>query len=548
MRIGTPLVILAWLFAASAVFAAPVEVIKACLMAPSLLTCVPWQDHSSSSTDLTSSSVPSSATSTASSSAPSSSATASASNSTTESSLVPESSSATSSLLSSTADSISPTSSASLTSSASSSAPSPSGNSSCGPIPNNTLANSDDAIPFQYIVSLKPNSDVQQHFPKVQAAMAKDLECHDPGAPTNTSLNTTNVIQIPQEEVIYWGLFSDRDVAFIQNTSEFQSISRDMKAVESRKRTIGQSWNLARLATPDKLQPGTNGQGTSDTSSDWNVNLKDNLGQDVFIYVIDTGVDGNHPLLRPRVEPGKALDGSAGNKEGDGHGTEVAGAAAATNFGVAAGATIIPIKIYNNPQMGDLSDLIDGIFAATSDFKSKTESNPNAAAVINISIETPDDPELQDEIAYALKLGMHVVIAAGNEGIDRSDTWITNRANQNVQAAINVGAITVGDELATFPTDRAPGSNFGACVDVYAGGYNILTSGPNQDTSTLASGTSLAAPQVAGIIAGVISLQGNMPPANMKAYILSMGATNKITGLSGTSNNLIAQFPPSFLG
>ncbi|KAJ7492920.1 peptidase S8/S53 domain-containing protein [Mycena galericulata] len=524
MRIGTPFVIIAWLFATSAVLAAPVE------------------DLSSSSTGLTSSSISSSS---ASLPAPSSSATESASNSTTESSLAPESSSASTPLSSSAESSTSPTNSASLTSSASSSAPSSSGNSSCGPVPNNTLANSDDAIPFQYIVSLKPSSDVQQHFSKVQAAMAKDLECHDPGAPTNTSLNTTNVIQIPQGEAIYWGVFSDRDVAFIQNTSEFQSISRDMKAVESRKRATGQSWNLARLATPNRLQP-SNGQ--SDTSTNWNVNLQDNLGRGVFIYVIDTGVDGNHPLLRPRVQTGKDLDGGAGNVEGDGHGTEVAGAAAATNFGVASGATIIPIKIYASAQLGDLTDLINGIAEATTDFGLKKALNANAAAVINISVDAPNDPSLQSEISYALRMGMHVVIAAGNEARDRSDDWITMRSNANVQAAINVGAITIGDNLATFPTTWAPGSNFGACVDVYAGGYNVLTSGPNQDTSKLAFGTSVAAPQVAGIIAGVISLHGNMAPADMKAYILSIGATNKITGLSGSSNNLIAQFPSSFMG
>ncbi|KAJ7492922.1 peptidase S8/S53 domain-containing protein [Mycena galericulata] len=529
MRIGTPLVILAWLFATSAVVAAPVE------------------DPSSSSTGLTALSI-SSSSSAASSSASSSAATESAANSTTESSLAQESSSATSPLSLSAESSAVPTSSASLTSSALSSAPSPSGNSSCGPVPNNTLANSDDAIPFQYIVSLKPSSDVQQHFSKVQAAMAKDLECHDPGAPTNTSLNTTNVIQIPQGAAIYVGVFSDRDVAFIQNTSEFQSISRDMKAVESRKRATGQSWNLARLATPTKLQPGSAGQGSSSTSSDWNVNLQNNVGHNVYIYVIDTGVDGNHPLLTPRVQPGKALEGGAGNVEGDGHGTEVAGAAAATNFGVASGATIIPIKIYSSPQLGSLYDLVEGVDAATDDFNLKKAVNSNAAAVINISIDAPNDPGLQTAIAYALQLGMHVVIAAGNDGRDRSNDWITMRTNQNVQAAINVGATDIDDKLAVFPNPATPGSNFGACVDVYAGGYDILTSGPNQDTSKLVWGTSFAAPQVAGIIAGVISQQGNLTPAKMKEYILALGATNKITGLSGSSNNLLAQLPSSLKG
>ncbi|KAJ7491760.1 peptidase S8/S53 domain-containing protein [Mycena galericulata] len=451
MRTGGLLVISAWLFATSTVLAAPVEVINRCLMAPSLLACVPGQYPSSSSTDLTSMSVSSSATSTA------------------------------------------------------------------------------------------------------------------------------------------------------VNTSEFQSISRDLKAVESRKRAIGQSWNLARLATANTLQPGSKGQGASDMSSDWTVNLKDDLGQGVYIYVIDTGVDGNHPLLRPRVATGKDLKVGTGDVEGDGHGTGVAGAAAATNFGVASGAVIIPIKLYPTAEMGDLSDLINGIAISTSDFELKKALNPDAAAVINISVDTPNDPSLQTEIAYAsflsmaLKLGMHVVIAAastqpftGNEARDRSNDWITMRSNQNVQAAINVGAINICDNLATFPTTWAPGShfdenvqvainigaintgvdnfatfpttwapgsNFGEgrqylslCMDIYAEGYNILTSGPNQDMSQLAFGTSMAAPQVAGIIAGVISLHGNMAPADMKTYILSIGATNKITGLSGSSNNFVAQFPSSFLG
>ncbi|KAJ7473814.1 peptidase S8/S53 domain-containing protein [Mycena galericulata] len=513
MRIGTPLVILAWLFATSAVLAAPVE----------------------TST--------SSATSAASLSAPSSSATESASNSTTESSLAPESSSS------------SAASSASPTSSVSTSAPSPSESSSCGPVPNNTLPNSDDAIPDQYIVSLKPSSDVQQHFSKVQAAMAKNLGCHDPGAPTNTSLNTTDIIQIPQGEAIYRGLFSDRDVAFIQNTSEFQSISRDMKAVESRKRATGISWyvrgnvmtrrNLARLAGPNKLRPGRRGQGTNDSTSDWDVNLQDGIGNGVYIYVLDTGVDGNHPLLTPRVMTGGANDGGPGNIEGDGHGTEVAGAAAAAWFGVASGATIIPIKLYESAQFGDLYDLIDGLDAAISDYQLKLAADPNVAAIINISVDAPNDPGLQGSIAYALQLGMHVVIAAGNEGRDRSNDWVTRRSNQNVQAAINVGAIDINDRLATF--QGGAGSNYGACVDVYAGGFSVLTAGPHQQQLWLAYGTSVAAPQVAGIIAGVISLHGNLPPAQMKAYILSLGTTNKITGLSGSSNNLIAQFPATFL-
>ncbi|KAJ7265063.1 hypothetical protein C8J57DRAFT_1511625 [Mycena rebaudengoi] len=189
----------------------------------------------------------------------------------------------------------------------------------CGPVPTNTIPNFPDALPNQYIVSLKPNANVTQHLANVQAALAADKLCEDPGAPASALDLKQVLVQDTVIGIIYRGNFPDRDVAFIQTTSEFQSITRDRVAVESRKRAVGTTWNLARLAQADKLQPGQPGQGTSDTASDWSVGLKDGLGQD--IYVVDTGVDGNHPLLTPRVEIGIAVaDREPGNLEGDGHG------------------------------------------------------------------------------------------------------------------------------------------------------------------------------------------------------------------------------------
>ncbi|KAJ7716389.1 peptidase S8/S53 domain-containing protein [Mycena maculata] len=326
-------------------------------------------------------------------------------------------------------------------------------------------------------------------------------------------------------------------------TGESHNITKDANVIVS---SIGKSWNLARLAQPDKLRPGQAGQGTSDTTQNWSVNLKDNLGQGVFIYVIDTGVDGNHPLLTPRVQRGADLEGGAGNVEGDGHGTEVAGAAAAKDFGTAMGATIVPIKIYSSPQLGTLADLVNGVWEAVDDFGVKLALDKNAAAVINISIDSPNDSGLRAAIAAALKKKMHVVIAAGNDKKDRCNgDWITTKQNTDVQDAINVGATDIADNIAVFPSVDRPGSNFGACVDIYAGGYNIWTSGPNKSTQ-LTFGTSLAAPQVAGIIAGIIKAEGNTDPTAMKAKVINLATLGKIQGLAAGSNNRIAQFPASF--
>ncbi|KAJ7656028.1 peptidase S8/S53 domain-containing protein [Mycena polygramma] len=317
------------------------------------------------------------------------------------------------------------------------------------------------------------------------------------------------------------------------------------------RRAVGRTWNLARLAQPDKLEPGKNGQGTYG-SDDWSVGLKDGLGHNVYIYVVDTGVNDKHPLLSPRVERGMNVqDREPGAIEGDGHGTEVAGAAAATGLGVAPGATIVPIKLFISFQ-GQAPNQAMGIEEARLDFQKKKMLNPNlnAGAVINLSVAAASSvPDLKTEIAAALKANMHVVIAAGNQKQDRCNgDWVTSRTNPEVQDAINVGAIDINDHIAVYPTATDPGSNYGECVDIYAGGFNVLTAGKKNAVHGLASGTSVAAPQVAGIIAGIISTTEDgfkITPAAMKAMILKGAVKGKIQGLSASSNNLLAQFPES---
>lgn len=167
-------------------------------------------------------------------------------------------------------------------------------------VPTNTIANVSNAIPNQYIVSLKPNTNLTQHIASVQAAMTRDVLCNDPGAPVSSLDPKEGVVHDDADGPIYRGNFTDRDVDFIQKTPEFQSITRDVTVAESRKRAVGQSWyvhfnlvvkaayhllrrNLARLAQPDKFSPGQPGQGGSDTTQDWSVGLQDNLGQNVFV-------------------------------------------------------------------------------------------------------------------------------------------------------------------------------------------------------------------------------------------------------------------------
>lgn len=93
-------------------------------------------------------------------------------------------------------------------------------------MPTNTIPSVPNALPNQYIVSLQPNANLTQNLVSVQATLASDALCNDPGAPMSY-IDTQDAIQDDQYGSMYSGNFTDRDVAFIQNTPEFLSIMRD---------------------------------------------------------------------------------------------------------------------------------------------------------------------------------------------------------------------------------------------------------------------------------------------------------------------------------
>jgi hypothetical protein len=93
-------------------------------------------------------------------------------------------------------------------------------------VPTNTIPSVPNQIPNGYIVTLKPNTDLTQHLANVKAALANDALCHDPGAATS-AIDSQDAIKDDKNGAMYSGNFTDRDVAFIRTTPEFQNIMRD---------------------------------------------------------------------------------------------------------------------------------------------------------------------------------------------------------------------------------------------------------------------------------------------------------------------------------
>lgn len=240
-------------------------------------------------------------------------------------------------------------------------------------------------------------------------------------------------------------------------------------------------------------------------------------GAGVKIYVIDTGIEATHAQFGGRASNVFDVFGGTG-ADCNGHGTHVAGIAGAATFGVAKQAQLRGVKVLDCAGVGTISGIITGI-----DWVRINHQNP---AVANISITTPGSAALNTAATNLWNAGVFVSVAAGNN----------NAPACNYSPA---GAISVFTVAASRPDDsRLPGSNFGSCVDLYAPGYNITSTWIGGGTATL-SGTSTAAPHVAGVAALWKATFGNAPSATIGSWITTNATPGVITGNPAGTPNLL---------
>jgi subtilisin family serine protease len=208
----------------------------------------------------------------------------------------------------------------------------------------------------------------------------------------------------------------------------------------------------------------------------------------VRIAILDTGVDLDHPDLTSRIVPGRDfVNGDAVAQDDEGHGTMVAGiAAAATGNGIgiagaAWNASITPVKVLDATGAGNDFTIAEAIRWAAD----------NAAQVINLSLGGPwASITLEEAVAYARGKGALVVAAAGNDG------W-ARYSYPAVYADLAVGATDSGGDGAWF-------SNSGYWVDLSAPGIDVVstTLAPGAaEAYARGAGTSFSSPLVAGIAA-----------------------------------------------
>ncbi|TFK31791.1 serine protease [Crucibulum laeve] len=275
-------------------------------------------------------------------------------------------------------------------------------------------------------------------------------------------------------------------------------------------------WGISRLSSTTKL---TN-QDTSALTFTYTYDASAGAGVD--IYIVDTGVFTTHSQFGGRARWGATFGGYA-SADGNGHGTHCAGTAAGSQFGVAKAANIIAVKVLSDAGSGSVTDIVSGLnFVITS---ARSSGRPSIVSMsLGGSVSTP----LDNAVASLTSAGIHVAVAAGNSNADASTSSPARAPSANT-----VGASTIADARASF-------SNFGSVVDIFAPGQNVISSWIGSTTATNnISGTSMATPHIAGLIAYLIALQGNVTPAAMTTKLKSLSLKGVITGLpSGTLNDL----------
>jgi subtilisin family serine protease len=210
------------------------------------------------------------------------------------------------------------------------------------------------------------------------------------------------------------------------------------------------------------------------------------------VYVFDTGVDATHPDFGGRVTTGySVIPGYAANKDCHGHGTHVAGTVGGTTYGVAKEVTIVPIKVL----ACDGSGSVQGIINAIDDWVLPRHV-AGTKAIANFSLGgSSTSASLVAAINRLHAAGIPSVVAAGNSNKDACGF-----SPANASAAVTVGATDLEAQAVTGRELEAMYSNFGPCIDLFAPGTGIESARTGGGSQRM-SGTSMAAPHVAGAIA-----------------------------------------------
>lgn len=246
-------------------------------------------------------------------------------------------------------------------------------------------------------------------------------------------------------------------------------------------------------------------------------------GSGVQAYIIDSGIDINHPDFGGRAQAGVDYVND-GNLDCNGHGTHVAGTVGSNTYGVAKGVTLISARVF--PCSGGAS--YTTVIAAVDWVTGRKLASPATPMVANMSLGGGYYAPVNTAVTNSASAGVVYAISAGND----SGADACTKSPASTPIALTVASSTSSDARSSF-------SNIGTCVDIFAPGSSIRSTLPNNTTGVY-SGTSMAAPHVAGVAALVLDATPSATVAQVNAAIVDNATANVITSAgTGSPNRLL---------
>ena len=352
------------------------------------------------------------------------------------------------------------------------------------------------AIPGQYIVVL---NDEQPSIRANVRPMVAEIARQFGGRIAHVFEHTIRGFAVSMTATEAAALARDPRVRYIEQDSERFIVETQSSA----------TWGLDRIDQRDRP---LNGTYTFDTRAG-----------NVDVYVIDTGIRATHNEFGGRVSTNgfSAVSDGNGTNDCNGHGTHVAGTIGGATYGVAKGVTLHAVRVLSCSGSGSTSGVIAGIDWVT--------ANRVLPAVANMSLGGGASTALDDAVRRSVAAGVTYAVAAGNSNADACSS-----SPSRVSQALTVGSSTSADARSSF-------SNFGTCVDLFAPGSSITSAWITNDTATnTISGTSMASPHVAGVVALYLANNPGATAADVHAAVVNNASVNKLTSVgTGSPNRLL---------
>lgn len=382
------------------------------------------------------------------------------------------------------------------------------------PTPQNTKdVPAPPSVKNRYIVTLKPNADHRRHIQQVNELHARSMQARDSANKTVTyKKGVDKTYNVVGRFKGYAGEFDDQTINSIRAQPDVEAVEHD------------QIWELSALTTQLDATWGLSTVSHRRRQSLAYTYIYDtSAGSGTFAYVVDTGINTDHVEFEGRASNGyNAVGGEF--VDAIGHGTHVAGTIGSKTYGVAKKSNLIAVKVFAGSSTST-SIVLDGYQWAVNDIQARGRQNK---AAINLSLGGGYSAAFNAAVKSAFNAGVVTVVAAGNSNVNAS-----TQSPASAPEAITVGAID-----STW--QRAYYSNFGAVLDFFAPGSDVLSTwiGSNTATATL-SGTSMATPHVVGLVLYIQALENIQGPAAINNRLVRLSTRDVIPNANGSPNRII---------